>query len=906
MKPMGNFAKCIFALLAAFCAAFSLAQSSSQSQTIQYRYDELGRLVTTEDSRNGDRVYKYDAAGNRTLVVAGFSSSSSKLSSSSVSTSCSGVSLKIEAENYSSMFGVQAETTTDAGGGKNLGYMHPGDWMLYENSIFTAPVSALYKLTFRVASTAGGIFRLHEADGSLQYGTISVPVTGGLQVWADVTKDVFLNAGSHKFGLTVEERALGFNLNWFRVAPSCGASSVSSFYSSLSSGGASYSSSSQRSFSSSSIAISSSSRISSSVSSWSSSTQRSSSSQSSSVDAQAPTAPGTPIVEALNANSATISWAPAADNIGVSGYEYSLNNGAWQPAGSSTSIVLNALTSVANYKIKIRAFDGAGNIGLASNETAFTTPDNIPPSAPSLVNVSNATHGKATLNWQPASDNVAVADYEYTLNAGVSWTKTNNLLAVTLTGLNIGQQYLFAVRAIDNSNNVGDGVSSSFIVTQLPAPTVFAPILTQDCAWRATWNPVVGATKYYYVEESAGAQMGRYVDGAPAITACLTGQPNSTKPLKVSACDDNGCSDYAYFSIPLSSSLASSTGVSSSRSLLSSSVPVMSSKSSVPIVPSSSSSSAMAMVGTPRFSPASSTVFSGSGVVSLTTSDNVGATILYSINGSTYTPYPAGGITVTTNSTIKAKAIKAGMLDSSENTANYYVSVLPPKFGTVSGTNFQGSGTVSILPSDTPGAMTHYSINGSGFVPFDSGTLPISVNSDITIKATKAGMNDSNNVSASFTVSVLPPVITPYASEFYQPVNVSIAPGTVGSSIYYTTDFSTATNGSTSYGGQFTLTSSATVKARAYKTGMKESSEAVVYFNIVQITPPTVLSCTLAGPGAYKASWKPVSGANFYKYTTLDNKTYNTGTATSSIQSSGCAWVKACISETVCSSSSNF
>ncbi len=102
MKPMGNFAKCTFALLAVFCAAFSLAQSSSQSQAIQYRYDELGRLVTTEDSGIGDRAYQYDAAGNRTLVTAGPLSSSSKLSSSSVSTSCSGVSLKIEAENYSS------------------------------------------------------------------------------------------------------------------------------------------------------------------------------------------------------------------------------------------------------------------------------------------------------------------------------------------------------------------------------------------------------------------------------------------------------------------------------------------------------------------------------------------------------------------------------------------------------------------------------------------------------------------------------------------------------------------------------------------------------------------------------------------------------------------------------------
>ncbi len=36
-----------------------------------YTYDELGRLVRVSDTRNGDRVYAYDPAGNRTQVVVG-------------------------------------------------------------------------------------------------------------------------------------------------------------------------------------------------------------------------------------------------------------------------------------------------------------------------------------------------------------------------------------------------------------------------------------------------------------------------------------------------------------------------------------------------------------------------------------------------------------------------------------------------------------------------------------------------------------------------------------------------------------------------------------------------------------------------------------------------------------------
>jgi YD repeat-containing protein len=36
-----------------------------------YTYDELGRLVRVSDTRNGDRVYAYDPAGNRTQMIVG-------------------------------------------------------------------------------------------------------------------------------------------------------------------------------------------------------------------------------------------------------------------------------------------------------------------------------------------------------------------------------------------------------------------------------------------------------------------------------------------------------------------------------------------------------------------------------------------------------------------------------------------------------------------------------------------------------------------------------------------------------------------------------------------------------------------------------------------------------------------
>lgn len=55
----------IFIALCAIWPQFA----DAQSQTTNYSYDALGRLILVEDSQNGDREFKYDPAGNRTQVI---------------------------------------------------------------------------------------------------------------------------------------------------------------------------------------------------------------------------------------------------------------------------------------------------------------------------------------------------------------------------------------------------------------------------------------------------------------------------------------------------------------------------------------------------------------------------------------------------------------------------------------------------------------------------------------------------------------------------------------------------------------------------------------------------------------------------------------------------------------------
>ncbi|MDB5052145.1 MAG: carbohydrate-binding protein, partial [Bacilli bacterium] len=85
---------------------------------------------------------------------------------------------KIEAESYSAMSGIQTETTTDTGGGLNVGYIDTGDWMDYSVNVQSA---GTYTVGFRVASiNSTGQLQLKNGAGTVLT-TVNVPNTGGWQ-----------------------------------------------------------------------------------------------------------------------------------------------------------------------------------------------------------------------------------------------------------------------------------------------------------------------------------------------------------------------------------------------------------------------------------------------------------------------------------------------------------------------------------------------------------------------------------------------------------------------------------------------------------------------------------------------------------------------------------------------------
>ncbi|MFC3116259.1 flagellinolysin [Cellvibrio fontiphilus] len=122
----------------------------------------------------------------------------------------------IQAENYTSMSGVQKENTSDIGGGQNAGYIDAGDWMAYNNAAFNVPAEGRYRVTYRVASlNGGGQLTLKELSTDAALGSITVPKTSGWQTWVDVTQEITLSGGEHNFKLAADIG--GFNVNWFKL-----------------------------------------------------------------------------------------------------------------------------------------------------------------------------------------------------------------------------------------------------------------------------------------------------------------------------------------------------------------------------------------------------------------------------------------------------------------------------------------------------------------------------------------------------------------------------------------------------------------------------------------------------------------------------------------------------------------
>lgn len=262
------------------------------------------------------------------------------------------------------------------------------------------------------------------------------------------------------------------------------------------------------------------------------------------------------------------------------------------------------------------------------------------------------------------------------------------------------------------------------------------------------------------------------------------------------------------------------------------------------------------LVATPTFSVAGGT-YTTTQTVSITDT-TTGALIYFTTNGSTptasSTPY-TGPITVSATETIEAIAIASGHTNSAVASATYTIAplVATPTFSVAGGT-YTTTQTVSISDS-TAGALIYYTTNGS--TPSASSTPyagPITVSSTETIEAIAIKASYTNSAVATATYTIAPVLATPAFSQptgtYTNSVSVSITDSTGAAQIYYTTNGTTPTAGSTLYSGPITVIATETINAIAIATGYTNSAVATATYTIAPAVPAPTFS---PSAGSYPA-----------------------------------------------------
>ncbi|RZJ65540.1 MAG: carbohydrate-binding protein [Flavobacterium sp.] len=124
-----------------------------------------------------------------------------------------GISGTIQAENFYVNNGLQLETTSDTGGGQNIGYTDAGDSLDY---LVNVQATGDYTIEYRVSgeSQTGAVSLQLINETTETISSVSLPPSGGWQTWQTVTAQGTLPAG--RYILRVNILSGGFNMNYIR------------------------------------------------------------------------------------------------------------------------------------------------------------------------------------------------------------------------------------------------------------------------------------------------------------------------------------------------------------------------------------------------------------------------------------------------------------------------------------------------------------------------------------------------------------------------------------------------------------------------------------------------------------------------------------------------------------------
>ncbi|MFI7634281.1 glycoside hydrolase family 16 protein [Nonomuraea sp. NPDC049400] len=131
----------------------------------------------------------------------------------------------IQAERYQAQSGTIVETTTDTGGGQNVGAIANGDWLRFDGVNFGTEAARQFRARVASGAAAGvsGLVQVRlDSPTAAPIGDFALANTGGWQSWRTVPANISAVTGTHTVYLTFSsgQPADFVNVNWFTFSTS--------------------------------------------------------------------------------------------------------------------------------------------------------------------------------------------------------------------------------------------------------------------------------------------------------------------------------------------------------------------------------------------------------------------------------------------------------------------------------------------------------------------------------------------------------------------------------------------------------------------------------------------------------------------------------------------------------------
>src|SRR5437762_881494 len=233
-------------------------------------------------------------------------------------------------------------------------------------------------------------------------------------------------------------------------------------------------------------------------------------------DTQAPSTPTNLAATAVSSSQIDLSWSPATDNVGVTGYRV-YRDGTLAASPSGTSVSITGLSAGTTYSFTVSAVDAAGNASVLSAPLSVTTAapsDTTAPTTPAgLVGVA-VSSSQINLSWTAATDNVGVTGYNV-YRGGMQMATLGVVTTFQNTGLTASTNYSYTVRAFDAAGNVSGQSMAASATTQasgtggtVPTPYTGTPIAIPGSFEAENFD--LGGEGVAYHDNTPGNQGGSY------------------------------------------------------------------------------------------------------------------------------------------------------------------------------------------------------------------------------------------------------------------------------------------------------------------------------------------------------------------------------------------------------------